>query len=537
MSNNIFKFLIKDKFNFKAALKNFKFYSEIKNSGFFDESFYRKTYSEYLKNEDPLTHYLTEGYKLGFLPSLNFDSDAYLETYPQVRNADINPLLHYIAHGQYEDKLVQSAYSVRRKEEILETNLMFLNNYKFEREPLISIIILNLNGLSHLKRLFKDFDKKTNYSNYEIIVVDNGSSDESVKYLKNLKEELPIRIIENSENVSFSKGNNDAAKIANGEYLLLLNNDIEPTYGWLNEMMGTMLRNEKVGAVGAKLVFPYYYSDKSKSYKIQHSGDIFAERMTPCCVYAKNNSSSDLDLFDSHLNGTNKCIAVTGAVMLVKKDVYMDLGGLSEDYNYGLEDVDFCLNLHKNGFDTYYCGSALLFHHESSTRVKNKDYFDNDKKNYNVFWNRWGSFLSKHILLDKIHNEKFFSVKDLKIVFINNNHNFDKPVSEMVKAYSELGYEVAVISNIEDKYIGNSTDIVVSLADEYNFDDVIARDDAVKVRLHMDSSMPQASIVSSNSVKNDDVFLLDSESPVGFALDIIDHIEYSLVSCDGFLWD
>ena len=80
-------------------------------------------------------------------------------------------------------------------------------------------------------------------------------------------------------------------------------------------------------------------------------------------------------------------------------------------------------------------------------------------------------------------------------------------------------------------------DIVISLADEYNFDDVIARDDAVKVRLHMDSSMPQASIVSSNSVKNDDVFLLDSESPVGFALDIIDHIEYSLVSCDGFLWD
>ena len=106
-----------------------------------------------------------------------------------------------------------------------------------------------------------------------------------------------------------------------------------------------------------------------------------------------------------------------------------------------------------------------------------------------------------------------------------------------MEAYSELGYEVAVISNIEDKYIGNSTDIVISLADEYDFDEIIATDDVVKVRLHIDSSMPQASIVSSDSVKNDDVFLLDSESPVGFALDIIDHIEYSLVSCDGFLWD
>ena len=82
-----------------------------------------------------------------------------------------------------------------------ETNLAFLTNYEFDTEPLVSIIILTRNGLGHLKRLFKDFDKKTNYSNYEIIVVDNASTDESVSYLKSL--DLPVRIIENDENVSF----------------------------------------------------------------------------------------------------------------------------------------------------------------------------------------------------------------------------------------------------------------------------------------------------------------------------------------------
>ena len=82
------------------------------------------------------------------------------------------------------------------------------------------------NLIAALYESAKDFDEKTNYSNYEIIVVDNASQDDSINYLNSL--DLPITVIENTENVSFSKGNNDAAKIANGEYLLLLNNDIEP---------------------------------------------------------------------------------------------------------------------------------------------------------------------------------------------------------------------------------------------------------------------------------------------------------------------
>ena len=330
--------------NLKSMIKNRKYYRHIKDSGLFDSEFYNETYDDF--NGDPLNHYLTKGYKEGKLPSLDFDPDFYLKAYPDVRQAHLNPLLHYIAYGKSEGKIIQQAYSIRRKEEICETNLAFLSNYEFDTEPLVSIIILNRNGLNHLKRLFNDFDVKTNYSNYEIIVVDNASTDDSVSFLKSL--DLPITVIENDINVSFSKGNNDAAKIAKGQYLLLLNNDIEPTYGWLNELVGTIYYNDDVVSVGAKLIFPYYFNvNRESSYKIQHSGDIFAERMYPCCLYAVNKSDSKLDIFDSKLTRNNLCIAVTGAVNLIDKEVYDELSGLDEEYFYGLEDVDFCLKLHK----------------------------------------------------------------------------------------------------------------------------------------------------------------------------------------------
>ena len=222
----LFSLLGSSKFDLKSSLKCQKYYGEISNSGLFDEEFYNNTYKDI--SGDALTHYLFKGYKEGKLPSLDFDPDFYLKAYPDVKQANLNPLFHYVAYGKSEGKFIQESYSIRRKEEICETNLAFLTNYEFEEEPLVSIIVLNKDGLQHLKRLFKDFNEKTNYSNYEIIVVDNASVDESVSYLKSL--DLPITIIENDINESFSKGNNNAAKIANGEYLLLLNNDIEPTY-------------------------------------------------------------------------------------------------------------------------------------------------------------------------------------------------------------------------------------------------------------------------------------------------------------------
>ncbi len=500
MGLNIEKFISPS--NFKSSLKNRRFYNKINNSGLFDSEFYENTYDDF--SGDALKHYLTRGHLEGKLPSLNFDPDFYLKTYPDVKQSGLNPLFHYVVYGKEEGKLYQQSYSIRRKEEICETNLAFLSNYEFDEEPLVSIIILNRNGLNNLKCLFKDFDAKTNYSNYEIIVVDNASTDESVNYLKSL--DLPIRIIENDVNVSFSKGNNDAAKIANGEYLLLLNNDIEPTYGWLNEMVGAIVYNDDVVSVGAKLIFPFYFNvNRELSYTIQHSGDIFSERMYPCCLYAVNKSNSKLDIFDSSLTKNNYCVSVTGAVNLIDKKVYDELSGLDENYFYGLEDVDFCLRLYKKGYKILFAGNAILFHHESSTRVKSESYFENDKNNYSFFWNRWGSYLSKNLLLDKINSKKFFTEKNLKISIINDRDDNEDLISEISQKFNNLDYTVEVITDMKNNYIGNSSDILISFTDNYDLDNIIARQDILKVIVNNNdfNTDKYDMIISFDNIKSD----------------------------------
>ncbi len=158
---------------------------------------------------------------------------------------------------------------------ILNENRTILNLKEFESDaPLVSIIILNRNGLSHLEKLFQNFQENMEYPNYEIIVVDNASTDDSVNFLKQLPH--PVKVIQNTENRSFSQANNQAAETAEGEFILLLNNDVEPTYGWLNQMVQAALRSEDVGAVGAKLVYPAS-TQHNHSFKIQHTGIAFRE--------------------------------------------------------------------------------------------------------------------------------------------------------------------------------------------------------------------------------------------------------------------
>ena len=132
--------------------------------------------------------------------------------------------------------------------------------------------------------MFKNFRENLQYPSYEIILVDNASKDRSLAFLKSISDDFPLKIIKNQKNESFSRANNQAAEIADGTYLLLLNNDVEPTYGWLNQMMYTALRSENAGAVGAKLVYPDCTKsrhNKNRSFKVQHTGIAFMRENHP----------------------------------------------------------------------------------------------------------------------------------------------------------------------------------------------------------------------------------------------------------------
>ena len=472
-------FLIKSKFNVKKAKLYQESYDKIMESGLFDKNYYLKTYPHVEKaGMDPLLHYLFYGAKENKFPSPTFNLVRYLQEYPEIEKNNLNPLIHYIDNENSGFTMDKSPFELRR-EKIIDTNRSFLSNYEFDSEPLVSIIILNRNGLGHLQRLFKDFSQKTNYSNYEIIVVDNASCDESVEYLYSL--DLPITVIENSENVSFSKGNNDAAKIANGEYLLLLNNDIEPTYGWLNELVGCMLNNDDVGSVGAKLIFPYYEDIKNqgKSYTIQHAGVKFREERTPYVYGPYHEKMYSTMIFSSDINHQREVISNTAACLLVPKDVYMELDGLDENYFYGYEDIDFAFKLYQNNYKSIFNPFALLFHHESATRVEDED--EKNRLNYEnimYFYNKWGDYIFREMFIDKVNQNHFFTDKKLDVSIISKNDEF---ISKLTKDLNNKGFNVKIIPNLKNLAIGEDCDILISNNENYDIENVVSRLNLIKV--------------------------------------------------------
>ena len=454
---------------------------------FFDQEYYLEEYPDVLRsNIHPIYHFLSQGYKEMRNPTAEFKTSKYYEDHPELIKEDINPFVHYI-NSNMQNK--SNKYS-KEKDKIINNNKIFLSNYSFEKiKPLVSIIILNKNGLNHLKILFKDFARKTNYSNFEIIVVDNASTDSSIEFLENFHE-LPIKILKNKENVSFSKGNNDAVKMAKGEYILLLNNDIEPTYGWLNEMMGTMIYNDNVGAVGAKLLYPFI-KDKTKqkfSFSIQHAGDIFIEKIKPDCEYgALNRNKFSKNIFTKSLIGNKKCLLVTGAVLLIKKEVYLELGGLDEDYWYGYEDIDFNLRLYEKGYNVILSNSALLFHHESATPRESTVL----PYNARLLCKKWNKFLFKKLLKDKIENNRFFTDKPFEILLVAN-HNFNednilkKHIQDVSTFFINKNYETTFISDLSDFEIGGSVDVLISFTKDYDTTKIYARKNIIKILIIKD---------------------------------------------------
>ncbi|MDO9045721.1 MAG: glycosyltransferase [Methanobacteriaceae archaeon] len=364
-------------------------------------------------------------------------------------------------------------------EEILNKNLLLIDSYSFKDiAPLVSIIILNRNGLEHLKRLFNNFEKNSQYPNYEIIVVDNASTDNSINFLEEIKDNIPLKIIKNTENKSFSIANNQAAHTAKGEYLLLLNNDIEPTYGWLSQMMHVALKSGEIGAVGAKLVYPYSADsiyNKNNSFQIQHSGIAFKEESG----YVKPYNIQNKNLFGSEDEFETERAALTAAALLLRKDKYWQVGGLDEDYDYGYEDVDLCLKLLKKGYKNIYCPKALLFHYEFGTQEtnRNKEIKNRRLNNRKIFCQKWNRWLLKKLFLDKLNNKYLFSEHPLKIAFIvtesgNNVSAGDYFTAlELGEGLKTLGWDLKFISRkgSEDWYdVEEDIDVLISLLDSYD---------------------------------------------------------------------
>ena len=192
----------------------------------------------------------------------------------------------------------------------------------------------------------------------EIIVVDNASSDETQELLAGYPW---IRMIRNEVNAGFAGANNQAARVARGEYLVLLNNDTKAFSGWLRAMLATA-EDPNVGAVGARLIFP--------NDTIQHAGVVVAQSLLSRQSISPFHHNFMVPRDEPDVLIRRDFQIVTGACLLTPRLLYGELGGLDERYWNGYEDVDYCLKVRARGLRVVYEPDAVLYHYESQSGVQ-----------------------------------------------------------------------------------------------------------------------------------------------------------------------
>lgn len=203
--------------------------------------------------------------------------------------------------------------------------------------------------------------ERSTYENYEIIVVENGSSSPEIfDYYEELKEEPRVKLVIFEGGFNYSAVNNLGASQAKGEYLLFLNNDTQViTVNWLEELL-MYAQREDVGAVGGKL----YYGNKT----IQHAGVVLGLGAHRTAGHSHYGQHRDNLGYMGRLCYAQDVSAVTGACLLVKKALFQEVGGLDESFAISLNDVDFCLKLRQKGYLNVFTPFAELYHFESLSR-------------------------------------------------------------------------------------------------------------------------------------------------------------------------
>ena len=236
---------------------------------------------------------------------------------------------------------------------------MYRSRYHWKEEPLLSIIIPNKDHVEDLDKCIKSILNRSTYKNYEFIIVENNSTEAATfAYYKELEKLERMNVLYYEGEFNYSKINNYGAANANGEYFLLLNNDtemIEPD--GIAEMMDVG-RREDVGIVGARL----FFADNT----IQHAGVIVG--FGGMAGHAFIGQDREDNGYFSRILCAQDMSAVTAACLLVKKECFMAVKGLTEEFRVAFNDIDFCLKVRALGKLVVYNPYAIFYHYESKSR-------------------------------------------------------------------------------------------------------------------------------------------------------------------------
>jgi GT2 family glycosyltransferase/radical SAM superfamily enzyme YgiQ (UPF0313 family)/Flp pilus assembly protein TadD len=236
----------------------------------------------------------------------------------------------------------------------------------------VSIVIPVWNKMDLTVQCLTKLAEVTQGVDYEVIIVDNGSTDGTPDFLRTLGGD--VQLILNQENVGFAKACNQGAQAARGKYLVFLNNDTIPQPHWLKPLVSEVDEHPEVGIVGSKLLF----ADGS----VQHAGVVFMRsHRSAYHIYRLAPSTSPF------VNQRREFQAVTAACLLIRRELFEAVNGFDEQFINGFEDVDLCLKVREKGAHVIYQPRSVVYHLESQTPGRN----DRNEHNSRLLEERWGS--------------------------------------------------------------------------------------------------------------------------------------------------
>ena len=259
----------------------------------------------------------------------------------------------------------------------------YRSHIKVQGNPMVSIIIPNKDHTDDLELCLFSMSRKSTYRNYEVLIVENNSEkEETFEYYKKLPERYPkVRVLTWEKEFNYSAINNFAAKEAQGEYLLFLNNDVEIlTPDWIEEMLQNC-QQENVAAVGAKL----YYPDDT----IQHAGVVLG--LGGIAGHIMCRASREDPGYFGRMISVQEISAVTAACMMVKKSEFDSVKGFDETFQVAFNDIDLCMKFRAAGKKIVFTPYAELYHYESKSRgledTPEKQFrFDKEVKRFQEKW-------------------------------------------------------------------------------------------------------------------------------------------------------
>ena len=342
--------------------------------------------------------------------------------------------------------------------------------------PFVSAIVPTRNGRHHLERLFAGLTAHTDYPEFEVVLVDNASSDDSLAYLDALRTPFAVHVVANEDNLTFTEANNRGVQRARGELLLFLNNDVEPfERGWLKELVAA-LDSDGVEAVGATLLHPEDLALPAGEPLVQHR--VVRFRWQDEMVKGFNDGDGEA-LWEGAFGIELRAPAVTAACMLIERSSYERVGGFGGGYRYGTEDVDLGLKLLVSGGESAGVGRSLLFHRESSTQNRATSDFRrlNRLENRRLFLECWGPQIRREYRLGRLRRDPFWTggagahvAITLTSLDVRDGWGDWYSGHEIGEALQALGWQISYVERKGDHWyeLPEDLDYVLSLMDSFD---------------------------------------------------------------------